>query len=94
VNIHQPIKELVYFYSARLGDQRTPRIVDAQRVDTEDDAKHVLSFCEKMFELSMRLEYEKVIVCGRPAKTYDVEKVYSILSDLVSASGFDYLIED
>jgi len=94
MRIHQPIKDLVHFYAERLDDQLTPRIVDAESITTEEDARHVLDFCENMFELAMRLEHERVLFSGQPVKAYDAEKAHSVLSDLVSESGFEYLIED
>ncbi len=94
MNIHEPIVDLVNFYAQELNDEVAKKVVGLGKIENETEAVCVLKFCDKMFDLAIKYEAEKKDVLGVPAKVYDAEKAYSILSDLVSEQGFDHLIED
>jgi len=94
MNFHQPIKNIANFYAGKLQDSTIPKLLDKQTLESESEAKHVLEFCEKMFDLAVNFEKQGEKVLGEPAIVYDVEKVYSVLNDFVSEQGYDYLIED
>jgi hypothetical protein len=94
MNIHKPIVDLVNFYAQELNDETATKVVGLGEIENESEAVFLLGFCEKMFELSIKYEAEGKSVLGMPAKVYDAEKAYSILSDLVSEQGFDHLIEN
>lgn len=94
MNMHKPIIDLVEFYANELKNEAVLNIIRSQKIENEVQASGVLEFCEEMFDLAIKYESENRQVLGGPAKVYDVEKVYSVLNDLVSEQGFDYLIED
>ncbi len=94
MNFHQPIKNIANFYADKLQDRTIPTLLDKQILENESEAKHILEFCEKMFDLAIDFEKQGEMVLGEPAIVYDVEKVYSVLNDFVSEQGYDYLIED
>lgn len=94
MNFHQPILDLANFYATELNDSEVLEALTKNTINSESSAKHILSFCDEMFDLAVKYEQERVMVLGSEAKAYDVEKVYSVLNDWVSEQGYDYLIED
>lgn len=94
MDFHQPIKKIANFYADKLHDKTIPKLLDKQTLESESEAKHILEFCEKMFDLAMSFEKQEEMVLGEPAIVYDVEQVYSVFNDFVSEQGYDHLIED
>ncbi len=94
INIHNPVKELIQFYAEELGDKTIIKVLEAGHITNESEANCILNFCDSMFDLAVKYESENKSVLGEPAKIYDVEKAYSVLNDIVSEEGFDYLIKD
>ena len=86
--------DLIRFYAAEMADPRTPDIVSQMKIASEADARHVLAFCERMFDLAMRFQREARVGPGGPVMVYDAEKLHSLLSDLVAEQGFDHLLAD
>ncbi len=84
MNFHQPILDPANFYASELNDTETLEVLAKNTISSESSAKHILSFCEEMFDLAVKYENEKVMVLGSEAKVYDVEKVYSVFNDWVS----------
>jgi hypothetical protein len=93
MELHEPVKKLIKFYAARLGDAPAARIVDSEVVRDQWDAQHLLRFCDRMFDLAIKLHEDHELVFDEPVQLYDVEKSCIVLHGLVSSSGFDYLIE-
>lgn len=94
MTLHEPVKKLAKFYAGRLGDLRAAGIVDAGVVQDEEEARHLLEFCDRMFDLAMKLHEDRELVFNEPVQLYDVEKSCIVLHSLVSSSGFDHLIEE
>lgn len=86
--------DLIRFYAAELADPRTADIVSGMKIASDEEARQVLEFCERMFDLSMQFEKEGRVAPGGPVKVYDAEKLHALLNDFVSEQGFDHLIAD
>jgi hypothetical protein len=94
MSLHEPIKQLVRFFADRLSDPQVIEIVDSGRVRTEEEARQLLSFIDRMLDLAVELREERELVLGEPIHLYDLEKTAIVLQNLVAEAGFEHLMDE
>jgi hypothetical protein len=95
MSVHEPIKHRVRFFAERLDDPTIIEIVEPGRVRTEEEARQLSSFIDRMLDLAVELRERRELVRGEPIHLYDLEKTGSVLQNLVAEAGFeDWMDED
>lgn len=87
------IKDYILHYANEL-DVSIDQIISKEKISSEHEAKHLLSFVETMCaQIAIDMKQKKIVL-GHPANTHEAEKAEMAIQDFIEDSGFEYLINN
>ncbi len=92
-NIHKPIIDFMAYYAKQLNDETVLRVLSNLSINTEDEAKRVLSFLEIMCDHVIEDAKNNVVVLNQSVCTSDAEKVCDVIEDYIEEIGYEHLVE-
>ncbi|TMO00088.1 hypothetical protein [Pseudoalteromonas sp. S558] len=92
-NIHQPIKDIMSYYASSLENKNVLAILEKQSIDSEQEAKEVITFLDLMSDKIAEDSKANVVVLQQPIHTTDAEKICDVLEDYIEELGYEHLIE-
>ncbi len=92
-NIHQPIKDIMSYYASNLKNKNILVILEKESIDSEQEAKEVLTFLDLMSDKIVADSKDNVVVLQQQIHTTDAEKVCDVIEDYIAELGYEYLME-
>lgn len=92
-NIHQPIKDIMFYYASHPEDSTILAILKKESIDSEQEAKDVLTFLNLMYNKIAEDAKNNVVVLKQPIHTIDAEKICDVMEDYIEDQGYEYLVE-
>ena len=92
-NIHKPIIDFMSYYAKKLNDESVLSVLKKLSIESEDEAKNVLSFLNNMCDLVLEDSKNSIVVLNQAVCTTDAEKVCDVIEDYIEDIGYEHLAE-
>lgn len=91
--INDTIRKLLDHYANELDDKAMIDILKKDAINSEDEAKSVVTFLDNFCDRVREDAESGVVVLNQIVHIADAEKVCEVMNHYVASAGYEYLLE-